>query len=79
MQGSFADELPTQLTDWYRARYFDKLDEAIKEGVTKEVFEASKGYVWQSKKTSAYTFGIKTNQSLPDFVPANYQSLIKKW
>lgn len=69
MDGSFADELPTQFTDVYRQRFFTK-----EEAATLNLKDS--GYYWQAGKDQYFKFGKKSKPSLADYIPATWNSLL---
>jgi len=77
MDGSFSYELPTQYTDWYRQRFFAEFKDAVAvyPKLTKEAYELSKGYMWQTEKDKYFQNACKSRKGIEFLVPATYESL----
>jgi len=69
MDGSYADELPSQFTDVYRQRIFTQ-EEAAKLNLKQA------GYYWQTNKDQYFKFSCKANPKLNDYIPATWTSLL---
>lgn len=80
MQGGYAAQIPTQMTDFYRQICVSrdmKNYEVIKKTLGRDI-NGEREWLWQTRSTALFT-GCCSIHNMPTLVPATYESLVKKY